>query len=699
MNKIDLNSKELYFNRELSWLRFNTRVLDQAKNEKLPLLERVKFLAIYSTNLDEFYMIRVAGLMNLYNAGVFSASSDQISPLELLEQINLYLHREKDEIERVYLDIFSKLKEKNLFLKKMSDIKDKETLKSLKEYFYEELYPVIIPIIVDSTHPFPHFNNLSFAVAVKLQDSDTNEIKYGIIRVPRVTSRFIEINKSTFVPVESIVINFIDELFSGHKLISSSAFRVTRNADIAIEEEEADDFMELLEEGLRSRRKGEIVRLEIEKADDNDLSLFLRRHIKIDSRDLFEFTTPLNLGSFWQIVSNKDLAHLTLQPYSPKNLPPLENNQNILSTLDSEDILLYHPYESFEPIVRFINEASKDDNVLAIRMTLYRVGSSSPIVKSLIDASLRGKQVTVLVELKARFDEENNLIWAKALESAGAHVVYGLTGLKVHAKVAQVTKRVGKRLKHYVHIGTGNYNPSTAKIYTDISYFTSNKETGIDAIRLFHSLTGVSKRNNLQHIITAPLDIKPKLLELIEQEIKHKDKGHIIAKMNSLVDADIIKALYRASMAGVQVELIVRGICCLKPNMKGVSENIKVVSIIGKYLEHARILYFKNSTPNIFISSADWMPRNLERRVEIMFPIYDKKFANELLEILKLQLQDDTLSYTLQNSGEYSQSLNPKSRMNSHTFVESYVNKLYKEIKKEDRTQSQKLANRLFKES
>ena len=699
MNKIDLNNKELYFNRELSWLKFNTRVLEQAKNNKLPLLERLKFLAIYSTNLDEFYMIRVAGLMNLFNAGVFSTSSDQLSPLEVLEKINIYLHSEKNNLENIYLEIFNQLKIENIFLTKMAEINDDKIKKELEKYFYDELYPVIIPIIVDSTHPFPHFNNLSFAIAIKLKDIGTKEIKYGLIRIPRVLSRFIEISKGRFITVESIVINFINELFTGHILISSLTFRITRNADIAIEEEEADDFMELLEEGLKSRRKGEIVRLEIEKSDDNELLNFLKKHIRINNKDIYKYTIPLNLGAFWQIVLNKNLAHLTTQPYSPKTLPPFEKNQNILTTLDNEDVLLYHPYESFEPVVKFIEEASKDSKVLAIRMTLYRVGTSSPIVKALVDASLRGKQVTVIVELKARFDEENNLVWAKALENAGAHVVYGITGLKVHAKIAQITKRVGKKLKHYVHIGTGNYNPSTSKIYTDISYFSSDKDIGIDAIRFFHSLTGISKQNNLQKLIVAPTQIKPKLLELINNEIKYKEKGYIIAKINSLVDPQIIKALYRASSVGVKIDLIVRGICCLKPDIKNISENIKVISIIGKYLEHARIIYFKNSSPKIFISSADWMPRNLERRVEIMFPISNKKFSDELLEILKLQLKDDTLSYNLKNDGEYISQFSKNSKMNSHDFIENYVNKLSKEIKHKNRTKSQKLENRLFKES
>jgi polyphosphate kinase len=643
-------------------------------------------------------MIRVAGLMNLFNAGVFISSSDKMSPLEQLIKIREAIREEKSEVEKLYSDISTKLKSKKLLIDKMSNIKSSESIERLKEYFFDELYPVIIPIIVDSTHPFPHFNNLSFSVALKLQDLDTKEIKYGLIRIPRLLSRFIEIEPNHFVTIESVVVNFVDELFSGHKLLSSLAFRVTRNADIAIEEEEADDFLELLEEGLRSRRKGEVVRVEVENSKDSDLINFLKKHINIDEENIYDYSIPLNLGAFWQIISNKNLAHLTTQPYSPKNLPPLDKNQNILSILDSEDIMLYHPYESFEPVVKFIEDASKDSSVVAIRMTLYRVGSSSPIVKALIDASLRGKQVTVIVELKARFDEENNLIWAKALESAGAHVVYGITGLKVHAKIAQITKRVGESLKHYVHIGTGNYNPSTAKIYTDMSYFTSNKDVGVDAIRFFHSLTGVSKKNSLKRVITAPTQIKPKLLELIENETKHKTNGHIIAKMNSLVDPQIIKALYKASMEGVKIELIIRGICCLRPNVKEISENIEVKSIIGKYLEHARILYFKNASPNIYISSADWMPRNLDRRVEIMFEIEDKKYANELLEILKIQLRDDTLSYRLLEDGSYEKVEN-KTNMNSHRFVEKYVNKLYLETKNDTTSKSHKLANRLFKES
>ncbi|HIE35594.1 MAG TPA: polyphosphate kinase 1, partial [Campylobacterales bacterium] len=488
-------------------------------------------------------------------------------------------------------------------------------------------------------------------------------------------------------------------LFPGYKLLSSAPFRVTRNADIEIEEEEADDFMELLEEGLKLRRKGEIVRLEIKEDVDDDLLEFLNLHIKVFKDDIYRYKIPINLGSLWQVVSNKNFAHLLFETYTPKILPPLDQ-EPIHEIVEHEDILLYHPYESFDPVVKFIEEASKNPDVLAIRMTLYRVGKDSPIVKALIEAAESGKQVTAMVELKARFDEENNLNWAKALEDAGAHVIYGIPGFKVHAKISQVIKKEKDRLKQYVHLATGNYNPSTSRIYTDASFFTSNKEITDDATRFFHYLTGFSKKGKLNTIYVSPSQIKPKLLNLIENETKKKGEGRIIAKMNSLVDQDIIIALYRASMAGVKIDLIVRGICCLRPKVKNVSENIRVISIVGKYLEHARIFYFKHSNPQIFISSADWMPRNLERRIELMTPIFKKELSEKLFEILNLQINDNVLARELQEDGNYKRVYTTnKTPINSQLIMEEYTNMLYASHKKSNVSRAKRLARRLLKES
>ena len=473
---INLKDPSLYNNRELSWLQFNTRVFKQAQNESLPLLERLKFLAIYGTNLDEFYMIRVAGLKKLFNAGVVVSGADRLTPLQQLHDIRSHLHQEMQVVEHCMSSIFKELEKEGLFLKSFSSVPASQQVQ-LNDYFYEQIYPVIVPIAIDSTHPFPHLNNLSFGLIVKLHDSENEEIeRYGIIRVPRVLKRFIELDGNTYISIESVVAEHVEDLFPGYSLISYTSFRVTRNADLTIQEEEADDFMEILEEGLKLRKKGELVRLELTHDANDDLLNFFNKHTNIESDDIFRFHTLLNLGSLWQIVGNRNFAHLTVPSFKPKMLPPFDNGESIYSIIDKKSPLLYHPYESFEPIVKFIQTASKDPDVVAIRMTLYRSGSNSPIVKALMNAAESGKQVTVMVELKARFDEENNLIWAKALENAGAHVIYGIKGFKVHAKAALITRRVDGKLKQYAHLGTGNYNPDTAKIYTDLSYMTSDTD-------------------------------------------------------------------------------------------------------------------------------------------------------------------------------------------------------------------------------
>ncbi|NWF65907.1 MAG: RNA degradosome polyphosphate kinase [Campylobacterales bacterium] len=695
------NSSDLYINRELSWLRFNSRVLYQAKNKKSPLLERLKFLAIYGTNLDEFYMIRVAGLKELFSAGIVDSGADKLTPIQQLNDIRKYIHEEKVELEKLYFELIDELKNEGVSLNFYDDLSDEQKSRA-NEYFFNNLYPVIIPIAVDATHPFPHLNNLSFGLAVKLQDSEKpKNIKFGLIRIPRVLPRFIELKNGAFVPIGSIVVNHINELFPGYKLLSATPFRITRNADLEIEEEEADDFLEIMQEGLRSRRKGSIVRLEIGESDDTDLIDFLNSHLKVFKDDIYSYKTPLNLGSLWQIVGNKDFVHLTLPPYKPKMLPPFSEHSSILNAIDiNGEILSYQPYESFEPVVRFIQEASKDPNVLAIRMTLYRVGKDSPIVKALIDAALEGKQVTAMVELKARFDEENNLHWARALENVGAHVIYGIAGLKVHAKIALVIKKTNNGLKQYAHFSTGNYNQATAKIYTDISYFTNKDEFVNDATRFFHYLTGFSKIQELSTIAMAPTQIKPKMLALIENEEKFKDNGRIIIKANAVVDVEIIKALYKASQAGVKIDLIVRGICCLRPNVEGISENIRVVSIIGKYLEHSRIFYFKNSTPQMFFASADMMPRNLERRVELMVPIVNPKIGEKLLELLKVQINDTALAFELQSNGEYKKVEVGEIEVNSQDFMEDFINKLAQSKETQDTVaKMKKLSARLLKES
>lgn len=690
----------LYNNRELSWLQFNTRVLKQAQDETLPLLERLKFLAIYGTNLDEFYMIRVAGLKKLFSAGVIVSGADRLTPLQQLVDIRQYLHREQQVVELCLTNIFKSLEHVGLFVKKYAELSAVEK-KVLDKKFFEEIYPIIIPIAVDATHPFPHLNNLSFGSIVKLLDKDDPTVeRFGIVRLPRVLSRFVQISEGTYIAVEDVVAEHIEDIFPGYQLLKSVPFRITRNADIAIEEEEADDFLEILEEGLKLRKKGEIVRLEVGSDADNEIIDFFNSHINVFKNDIYTFHTILNLASLWQIVGNKDFAHLLNEPYNPKILAPLSSNENIFSVLEAQDILLFHPYESFEPIVRMIQAAAKDPDVVTIKMTLYRAGPQSPIVHALTSAAEAGKQVTVMVELKARFDEENNLIWAKALEKAGAHVIYGIFGFKVHAKATLITRRSNGKLKQYAHIGTGNYNPSSAKIYTDISYLTSKDEITSDLTRFFHFLTGFSKKGKLETLYMAPAQIKPKLLSLIHNETRKGSEGEIIAKMNSLVDDDVIRALYKASQAGVKIELIIRGVCCLKPGVQGISENIRVTSIIGKYLEHARIFYFKSTAPYLFISSADWMPRNLVRRIELLTGIEDQECAARLLRIIRLQCKDNMLSHELHSDGSYHKvSAKGEEQINNHKMIEEYISNLHKAHKKESPNAAQQLAQRLFKDS
>ena len=693
--------KSVFINRELSWLRFNSRVLAQCE-KALPPLEKLKFIAIYMTNLDEFYMIRIAGLKQLFAAGVAASGSDGMSPLEQLREIRKYIKDELALVEKHYKDALKELAQNGLFMKNYDEISP-ELRAKCDEYFFSNILPVIVPIAVDATHPYPHLNNLSFSLAVKLADADSPEIiKFGMIRISRVLPRFFQASDNVYVPIETIVHRHAEEIFPGYKLLSSAAFRVTRNADIVIEEEEADDFMMILEQGLKLRRKGAFVRMQIQKDADAEIVEFLNSHMKIFYKDIYEYTVPLTLNSLWQIVGNKEFSHLCLPPYAPKTLPPFSTHLSMFDVIDKEDVLVVHPYESFDPVVQFIREASKDPRVISIRMTLYRVDKNSPIIQALIDAANDGKQVTVMVELKARFDEENNLHWAKALEDAGAHVIYGITGFKVHAKVSQVIRQEGGKLKFYMHLSTGNYNGGSAKIYTDVSYFTSRAEFASDTTTFFHILSGFSKNRRLQTLSMSPMQIKERVLEMIKTETAHGEQGRIVAKMNALVDSDIVDALVKASSAGVKIDLIVRGICCVRPGVKGLSENIRVRSLIGKYLEHARIFYFRHAEPQIYIASADWMPRNLERRLELMTPIIDKNLQERLLEFLRLQLSDNELAFELQNSGEYAK-VRPKegdARINSQEVLEEYVSGIYKATKKDsDKGKSEQMVAKLLKES
>ena len=699
-NKNSLKDPYLYINRELSWLRFNTRVLEEAENVRHPLLERLKFIAIYGTNLDEFYMIRAAGLQEMYKMGINAVGADKMTPIDQLGMIRDYLHKEKLRVGNCYADITDSLKKEGLFIKKYHELSP-ELQARADAHFFSNLYPVIIPIAIDATHPFPHLNNLSFALAVKLVDKeDKHNFRFGLIRIPRVLSRFVELENSVFVSIESIVRRHIENLFLGYECVESIAFKVTRNADLVIEEEEAEDFLELLEQGIRARRKGEFVRLTLEESSDDELNNFLMSHIKLDEGDIYRISSlPLDLSALWQIVGAKRFAHLTYKPYTPKVLPPLDLNTNIFDQIEKGDILFYQPYESFDPVVKFIVDASKDHDVLSIKMTLYRVGKNSPLVKALIEAAENGIQVTALVELKARFDEENNLHWARALERAGAHVVYGIAGLKVHAKIATVVRKHRDGLKQYMHLSTGNYNVQSARIYTDIGFFTANKDMAEDATKFFHHLTGSAKYSELHALSMAPTQMKKTILSLIENEEKCGADGQIIAKMNALVDADVIRALYGASQAGAKISLIIRGICCLRPGVAGISENIRVTSIVGKYLEHARMFYFKNSSPQMYFSSADWMTRNLEKRIELLTPVFDAKISQKLLEILRLQVDDDVQARVLGVDGEYARLESQNGGLDSQKILEDYVTGVFESHAKEQNSKENRLASKLLKES
>lgn len=637
-----------YFNRELSWIKFNHRVLLQSKNSSLPLLERLKFLAIYAINLDEFYMIRVAGLKKLYQKGIATIGKDGMSPKVQLKEIEKSLRIQKMELEGSYKEICSCLTKEGVSILQYSQLQQEADQERAKKYFFDNLYPVIVPIIVDCIHPFPHLNNLSFGIVLKMLTPNQN-IHFALIRIPRFLPRFIEIREGVFLLCESLVGEFAECIFEGFQVLDWCPFRITRNADFEIEEE-AEDFLTLLNEGLKSRRKGEIVRLQVEKKEDPSFLQFLKKHIHVDAPDIYEYTIPLNLASLWQIISHRNYSHLLHPVFQPK-IPFDLSEKNLFEQISKRDIVLFHPYESFEPIVEFITQASKDPDVLSIRMTLYRVGKDSPIVKALLEAA-ESKQVSVLVELKARFDEENNLGWVKALEDAGAHVIYGVARLKVHAKTALVLKKHNGGVKGFVHIGSGNYNIQSARVYTDISFLSANESIVADIIKFFHSLsTGLSSTTHLHTLYVAPSQIKPQILELIAQESLMGEHGHIIMKMNALVDSDIIDALYKASQAGVKIDLIVRGICALRPQLDGLSENIRVISIVGRYLEHARIYYFRHG--GIYFSSADMMTRNLERRVELLVPIQDERNIQRLLSILSMQLNDTQGAYELDCNGEY----------------------------------------------
>ncbi|MGI6172849.1 MAG: RNA degradosome polyphosphate kinase [Christensenellales bacterium] len=651
---------EHYVNRELSWLEFNSRVLAEASSLAHPLFERLKFLSIVSSNLDEFFMIRVASLWDQIDAGYNKTDPAGMTPVQ---QIAAITARVRVMLRKMY-EVFRKeilpwLAENGI---RVADEKSltKEQAAFLDEYFEKQVYPVLTPMAVDSTRPFPLILNRSLNLGVLIEEKGEAEPSFATVQVPSGLPRVVWLpdgNVKKFMLLEQVIARNIGRLFAGRKMLCCHAYRITRNADLTLDEEGAEDLLSEIERQLKQRRWGASVRLEIDHRADSRLVNLLETALELEGGDAYPIHGPINLDFLTKnLYSLEGYDHLKDKPYVPRQLP-LEEGESVFGRIRKGDILLYHPYDSFDFVVRLVQQAARDKNVLAIKQTLYRVSGDSPIIAALAEAADAGKQVTVLLELKARFDEENNIHWGRRLERAGAHVIYGMAGLKTHSKITLIVRKEEAGIRRYVHLGTGNYNDVTARIYTDHGLLTCNAQIGEDATNFFNMLTGLSELPEMHHLVSAPRDLRNRFMELIERETQNAEKGEkaeIFAKMNSLVDPDIIAALYRASRAGVRIRLIVRGICCLRPNMQGVSDNIRVRSIVGRYLEHSRIFLFHNGgKAETYLSSADWMPRNLDRRVELLFPVLSEELSRQLRELLLLQWSDNTQSSDMRQDGGY----------------------------------------------
>jgi len=654
----------LYINRELSWLEFNHRVLEEALDTRHPLLERAKFLSIVSSNLDEFFMIRVAAIKEQILADVVEYSPDGRIPLQQLKAVHDRVSIMFKQMSACFWeDLHPKLSAAGIELLKMNQLSPTERI-ALADYFAREIYPVLTPLAFDPGHPFPYISNLSLSLAVVVTTAGGEE-RFARVKVPDVLPRLVEVPNGgakhqtfRFVWLEDLIAGNLGLLFPGMAVKESYAFRVTRNADIEIEEDEAEDLIRSIAESLRLRRFGSVVRVGVEVTMPARIRDILVENLEVTQDDVYPLTPPLGLSHLMALIK-LPRPELKDPPHLPPSLASEDEGEDTFSLIRRGDIVLHHPYDAFSPVVQFIKSAATDPNVLAIKQTLYRIGKESPLVPLLIQAAESGKQVAVLVELKARFDEENNIIWAKQLERAGIHVVYGLVGLKTHAKLALVVRKEQDGLRRYVHLGTGNYNPVTARIYTDLSYFTCREDITTDASEVFNFLTGYSKRESYNKLIVAPVNLRERILQLMQREIDHAKDGkpaHLIFKMNALTDVEVIERLYDASRAGVNIELIVRGVCCLRPGVKGVSENIRVISIVGRFLEHSRVFWFDNGgSPELYLSSADLMGRNLDRRVELMFPIEDPAWVEIIRrEVLEQALKDNVRARVLNADGTHS---------------------------------------------
>lgn len=656
---------EFYSNRELSWILFNQRVLSEARNKNNPLFERLKFLSITASNLDEFFMVRVASLKDMVNAGYTKTDIAGMTPTEQLQALNQVTHELVTQQYTTYnRSIIPQLPANGL---KVIERHEKLTQKEgayVDKYFEENVYPVLTPMAVDSSRPFPLIRNKSLNIGALVQKKEGDkELEFATVQVPSVLARIVSIptgkeGETTVILLEEIIERNIHKLFLNYDIVCAYPFRIMRNADLSIEEDEAEDLLKEIERQLKKRQWGQAIRLEVEEGIDERLLDMIERELHIANEDIYRIDGPLDLTFLMKMYGLPGFDHLKERGYAePQPVPELPAECDIFEKIREKDILLFHPYESFGPVVEFIRQAARDPEVLAIKQTLYRVSGNSPIIAALAQAAENGKQVSVLVELKARFDEENNIVWAKMLEKAGCHVIYGLVGLKTHSKITLVVRREEDGIRRYVHLGTGNYNDATAKLYTDIGLLTCASAIGEDATAVFNMLSGYSEPLGWNKLSVAPLWLKDRFLFLIGREKENAlagRGGHIIAKMNSLCDKDVIQALYEAAAAGVKIELIIRGICCLKAGLPGIGDRIKVRSIVGNFLEHSRIFYFENDgKAEYYCASADWMPRNLERRVEIMFPIDRPELQKKLMTILQMLLKDTVKAHILTPQGTY----------------------------------------------
>jgi polyphosphate kinase len=658
----NLDDPGLYINRELSWLEFNRRVLEEAQDAQVPLMERLKFLAIFSSNLDEFYMVRVGGLQQKVQAGITrSFGADKMPPAVQLERIGQMVSEQVQDQYRVLSgEVLPALEEEGIVFRRSKDLSETDR-RHLREVFRKEVFPVLTPLAIDPGHPFPHLLNKSLNLAVALQRPRHADKLFAVVQVPAVLPRFVQLPAEkgyAFATLETVIRLHLSELFPGMELSHATVFRVTRDSEYEIEDDEVEDLLKAIEEEVRKRKRGAAVRLEIEADAPQEILQFLMSALNLGATDVYRMSGMLDPTGLFQICNLPGFAHLRDPQFVPQPVPDFASASSMWAAIRARDILVHHPYESFNPVVEFIETSAADDRVLAIKQTLYRTSSDSPIVRALQLAADAGKQVTAVIELKARLDEERNILWARELEKAGVHVVFGFIGLKTHCKVSLVVRKDDDGIRRYVHLATGNYNPQTARVYSDLGLFTSNPEYGEDASALFNYLTGYSELPQWKKLVVAPSRMQAFMVEQIEREAelqREGKEGRIIAKINGLLEPAVVQALYRASQAGVKIDLICRGICALRPGIPGISENIRVRSVIDRFLEHSRIFYFGNAgDPLVLIGSADWMDRNLSRRVEVVFPIEQADLKHRLIqEILAISLADNVKARELGPDGTY----------------------------------------------